>query len=91
MRKATDIEQDRIMAVKVRLIDGMNAELQSGEITKCEALCLFAHVTGMLIAMQDQRTMSPTTAMDLVGKNIEAGNASVIEQVFEGVGNTPDH
>ncbi|WP_371398873.1 hypothetical protein [Marinovum algicola] len=86
MRKATDTEQDRIMKVKERLITGMKAELTSGEISKPEALCLFAHVTGMLIAMQDQRTMTPDEAMNLVANNIEQGNASAIEQLFQGNG-----
>lgn len=86
MRLASEAEGNRIMAVKARLIDGMKAELLSGEISKPEALCLFAHVTGMLIAMQDQRTMTPDQAMDMVAKNIEAGNASAIDQLFEGTG-----
>ncbi|WP_317959873.1 hypothetical protein [Phaeobacter inhibens] len=74
------------MKVKERLITGMKSELMSGEISKPEALSLFAHVTGMLIAMQDQRTMSPDEAMNIVAKNIEQGNASAIEQIFEGPG-----
>ena len=72
------------MAVKERLLNSMKHEMMSGEISKAECLCLFAHVTGMLIAMQDQREVTPEQAMDMVGKNIEAGNASAIEQMLGG-------
>lgn len=88
MRQATEAEQDRIMRVKARLIDAVKAELMSGEISRPEALALFAHVTGLLIAMQDQRTMTPDEAMALVGRNIEQGNASAIDQMFSGPGGT---
>ena len=88
MKKATKEQQDRMMLVNQRLISGMQKELTSGEISKSEALCLFAYVTGMLIAMQDQRTMRPEQAMDLVSENIAQGNKAAIESLFSGPGGT---
>lgn len=85
LREATDKEQARLMAVKTRLLESVKDEMLSGEITKAEFLCLFAHITGMLIAMQDQRTMMWQEAMDIVAENIRAGNASAIEQSFAGI------
>jgi len=85
VRKATGSEADRIMAVKARLIDNIKTEIDTGEITKPEILCLFAHITGMLIAMQDQHSMTPDEAIQLVYRNIEAGNTSIVEQIFEGI------
>lgn len=82
MRRATYAEQERIMSAKTRLLDGLKVELANGEISKPEALALFAHVTGMIVAMQDQRDMTPAQAMDVVVRNIEAGNASAIEQML---------
>ena len=82
MRRATNAEQERIMGAKTRLLDGLKVELTNGEISKPEALALFAHVTGMIVAMQDQRDMTPAQAMDVVVRNIEAGNASAIEQML---------
>lgn len=83
MRKATKSEQDRLMAVKNRILSGIKDELAAGEISNVEILALMAQVTGMVIAMQDQRTMTPDQAMDLVARNIEAGNASAVEQLFQ--------
>ena len=88
MRQATKSERDRLMRVKAQLIGSMKSELVAGEISKPEALALFAQVTGMLIAMQDQRTMTPDDAMTLVSRNIQEGNASFIDQMFSGPGGT---
>ena len=84
LRKSTEEEQERIMQVKHRLLMGIKDELLSGEVSKAELLGLMAHVTGMMIALQDQRTMSPEQAMNLVISNIENGNKSAVEQMFEG-------
>lgn len=49
---------------------GMSAE---------EVLALCAFMTGGAIAMQDQRKMTPAQAMDIVQRNIEAGNRTTLE------------
>lgn len=46
-----------------------------------EILSIAANMLGKIIAMQDQRTMSPDMAMKIVCKNLEVGNAQVIEQL----------
>ena len=53
------------------------AELQAEEL-----LAVAAHLVGQLIAMQDQRTMSPAVAMQLVGQNIERGNLEAIDNLL---------
>ena len=39
-----------------------------------EILAVAAQVVGMIIALQDQAKISPQRAMDVVARNIEAGN-----------------
>ena len=39
-----------------------------------EMLAVAAYTVGQLIALQDQRTMTPTMALEIVSANIEAGN-----------------
>lgn len=43
-----------------------------------DVLALCAFMTGGAIAFQDQRTMTPDQAMDLVMVNIQVGNASAL-------------
>lgn len=83
MRFPTDGEADRLGKVKARLMTSIEREITDGSVSKVEVLAIMAHVTGMLIAMQDQRTVSPEGAMEIVGANIESGNRSAIEQLFE--------
>ena len=44
-------------------------------------LALSAHLVGQIIAMQDQRKMSPAMAMEIVAKNIERGNGEVLTEL----------
>ena len=39
-----------------------------------EILAVASYTVGQLIALQDQRTMTPSMAMEIVASNIEAGN-----------------
>lgn len=43
-----------------------------------EMLALAAHLTGQIIAMQDQRTVTREIALEIVMRNIEAGNAEIL-------------
>lgn len=52
-----------------------------------ELLAVAANMLGKLIAMQDQRTMSPALAMEIVAKNIECGNQQVLAQLLKSDGN----
>lgn len=53
-----------------------------------EMLALAAHLVGQLVAMQDQRRITPATAMEVVAKNIEHGNREVLNQLHETAGST---
>ena len=44
-----------------------------------EMLALAAHLVGQLIALQDQRSMTPDRAMAIVAMNIEQGNQEVLD------------
>lgn len=53
----------------------------AGHLPAEEMLAVAANAVGKIIAMQDQRTMTRERALQIVGKNIEAGNAQALEQV----------
>lgn len=44
-----------------------------------EILAVLSHLVGQVIAVQDQRAMTPDMAMHLVGTNIEVGNREVVQ------------
>jgi hypothetical protein len=48
-----------------------------------EILAIAAYTLGQLIALQDQRAVTPAMAMEIVASNIEAGNGHVIEGLLE--------
>lgn len=56
-------------------------------LTPEEMLACAAHLTGVLIALQDQRKVTPGMAMELVAQNIEAGNKEAIDGVMDTKGN----
>lgn len=51
------------------------------DLTGEEMLAILSQVLGQLIALQDQRTMTPDRAMSIVAVNIEAGNASALAEL----------
>lgn len=46
-----------------------------------EMLAVASYFVGQLVAMQDQRKVTPRMAMDVVASNIEAGNQHVINEL----------
>ena len=56
------------------------------QLSAMEMLAVTAQLVGTLIALQDQQKMTPEMAMDLVAKNIEAGNQEAIANVFKTAG-----
>lgn len=46
-----------------------------------EMLAVASYFVGQLIALQDQRKMTPRMAMELVASNIEAGNQYAMTEV----------
>ena len=51
-----------------------------------ELLAIAANMIGKLLAMQDQRTMTPAQAMEVVAKNIESGNQEIVDQLHQSRG-----
>ncbi len=49
------------------------------KISAMEMLALASHLVGQIIAMQDQRTVTPDMAMKIVSQNIEQGNREVLD------------
>ena len=53
----------------------------AGNLDATEMLALAAHLVGQIIAMQDQRTVTRGMALEIVGQNIEVGNAEALAEV----------
>lgn len=51
------------------------------KLSALELLAIAANMIGKLIAMQDQREVSPEYAMETVVVNIEHGNREVLAQI----------
>lgn len=45
-----------------------------------EMLAIASHFVGQLLALQDQRKLTPAMGLQIVSSNIEAGNQQAIEQ-----------
>lgn len=57
------------------------------KLTAAELLAIAANILGKLMAMQDQRTMTPNRAMEIVAENIECGNKQVLDDLTKSRGN----
>jgi Asp-tRNA(Asn)/Glu-tRNA(Gln) amidotransferase B subunit len=53
----------------------------ASKLTSLELLAVAANMLGKLIALQDQRTISPSQAMEIVAQNIEHGNKQVLDEL----------
>lgn len=56
------------------------------KLTGLELLAIAANMLGKLVALQDQRSVSPEMAMEIVARNIEEGNRQVLEQIGQSKG-----
>lgn len=55
------------------------ALLKHGKVmSSAEILAIISQMCGMVLAMQDQRTMTKDAALEIMTSNIEIGNAIVI-------------
>lgn len=59
---------------------GMNLE---------EMLAIAANMVGKLIALQDQRTMTPARALEIVRRNIEEGNQQTMDSLLNAATGEP--
>jgi hypothetical protein len=50
----------------------------AGRLDASAMMAIAAYTTGQIMAMQDARKWSPALAMEVVAKNLEAGNAQAI-------------
>lgn len=53
------------------------------KISPLEMLAIAANMLGKMIAMQDQRTITPAQAMEIVSQNIEFGNKEILETLMQ--------
>lgn len=56
------------------------------KMTALELLAVAANLVGKLVAMQDQRKVTPELAMKIVAENLEFGNQQALEQVMQSQG-----
>ena len=56
------------------------------KLTPLELLAIAANMLGKLIALQDQRKISPAMAMEIVVKNVEHGNKQVLDELAKSKG-----
>jgi len=57
------------------------------KLSALELLAVAANMLGKLLALQDQRKVTPTQAMEIVAQNIERGNQQALAQVMQSRGN----
>ena len=53
------------------------------DLSAIEILAVISYTVGQLVAMQDQRAITPAMAMRVVAENISAGNSDAIKNIFE--------
>lgn len=53
----------------------------AADMSALELLAVAANMLGKLVALQDQRKVTPATAMEIVAQNIEHGNKQVLDQL----------
>lgn len=56
-------------------------------LSSVEMLAIAANMLGKLLAYQDQRTITPAMAMEVVVQNIEEGNRQAVAEVTTSKGN----
>lgn len=60
------------------------ASKHAAKLSSAELLAIAANMVGKMIALQDQRAMTPAEAMEIVANNIEYGNQTVVRNLAEG-------
>jgi len=58
----------------------------SGNLTPQQLLAMVANVLGKVLALQDQSTMTLNDAMEIINKNIIAGNKQALAAMMHIVG-----
>ena len=58
----------------------------AGHMDALQMLAVASNMLGKLVALQDQRTVTPAHAMEVVAQNIEHGNQQVLQQLAQSKG-----
>lgn len=79
------IKSQKPSKVAVECREAVVAAIQTfkHDLSGLEILAVLSYTVGQAIAMQDQRTVTHEMIWELVGANIEAGNAAVIDELAE--------
>ena len=56
-------------------------ERHSAKLSALEVLAIASNMVGKLVALQDQRIMTPNQALEVVMQNIEMGNREAIAEL----------
>lgn len=56
------------------------------KVTALELLAIGANMLGKLLALQDQRTLTPAQGLQVVAENIECGNREMLQQLMASQG-----
>lgn len=83
MRARSQEPTARHRAFRDKLIEALR---EFSDVPADEMLALASHMVGQLVALQDQTKFTPETAMEIVARNIEIGNAEVIDDLRSAVG-----
>ena len=67
-------------AFRADLLEVMNKH--AGKLDSSEMLALAAYTTGQIMAMMDARLWKSADALEIVSRNIEAGNAQAIAEAI---------
>jgi hypothetical protein len=58
----------------------------ASKVSPLEMLAIASNMVGKLVAMQDQRIVTPKMAMELVAKNIDEGNNQALVEINQTIG-----
>lgn len=58
----------------------------AGHMDALQMLAVASNMLGKLVALQDQRTVTPAHAMEVVAQNIVHGNQQVLQQLAQSKG-----
>lgn len=72
---------DKHHAFRMDVIDVLKKH--AGDLPADQMLALAAHLVGQLLALQDQTKMTLQQGLELIGTNIEMGNAEIVNGAIQ--------
>jgi hypothetical protein len=58
------------------------------DLSTQEMLALASHMVGQLLALQDQRIMTPQQGLEIIARNVELGNQEAVNGLLNSSGGT---